>query len=85
MVGLLVAVPLAILVPVALLPVWVSVTLMLILVATTPCAALCYYYHRQETRWREAMIRRCEKQHAAIVRGDTRLGTYGQYPPAEMR
>ena len=33
---------------------------------------------------RETLIRRCEEQHAAILRGDDRLGTYGKYPPEDL-
>ena len=32
--------------------------------------------------WKETLLRRCDEQHAAIMRGDDHLGTYGNWPPA---
>jgi hypothetical protein len=34
--------------------------------------------------WREILLRRCDEQHAAILRGNDHLGIYGNYPPAEL-
>jgi hypothetical protein len=34
--------------------------------------------------WKQVLIRRCEEQHAAIMRGDERLGTFGEYPPEDL-
>jgi hypothetical protein len=34
--------------------------------------------------WQEVLVRRADEQHAAIMRGDYRLGIYGKYPPADL-
>ena len=33
---------------------------------------------------RETLLRHCDEQHAAIMRGDEQLGVYGKYPPADL-
>ena len=34
--------------------------------------------------WRKILVNRADEQHAALMRGDLHLGTYGKYPPVEV-
>jgi hypothetical protein len=38
----------------------------------------------RELAWREGLVTaaRADRQHAAVLAGDERVGVYGQYPPA---
>jgi hypothetical protein len=61
--------------------------LWLALVVVGFCAVLAAFFDGQplQPSARETLIRHCEEQHAAIMRGDDRLGVYGKYPPADLR
>jgi len=62
-------------------PVWWGPALLLfviIVVSVTVCAVNAW--HNQ----REGLIARAEIQHAALMNGNERYGTYGEYPPAKL-
>jgi hypothetical protein len=60
--------------------------LWLFFVAAAFCGALASLFDgtKLQPSAREVLIRRCEEQHAAIMRGDDHLGLYGRYPPADL-
>ena len=47
-------------------------------------AALLFDGSKRQPTWKEVLIRRCEEQHAALMRGDMTTGVHGRYPPVRL-
>jgi Protein of unknown function (DUF2510) len=48
------------------------------------CAAVLVDAHDRRRRCHKAIAARADKQHRALLRGNTLTGVYGKYPPAKL-
>ena len=62
------------------LAMWLLLAFWLIVVAVLGCIVWFYRNYPKQ----QALIARTDEQHAALMRGDLHLGTYGTYPPADL-